>query len=141
MAVGMQKISGTFFNDVQIDEADGTVNWASAEGTPTDLDAGSTEIIQVVTLEIKYTWENASATGDLVIHTTKANSIGEVDLDRTETLRFTNPGDTDEHDGITLTIYDVEHLDVGIENEDAAYHCDVTITYTGHKLTGVTAAA
>ena len=133
MALGMTKLSNVTIESVE-SVAISSLEWASDTGG-TVLNAGSGERFANVNLQISVTF-NASATGDACLHIRKSANDGATE-NTDQTYARTIECDAGNTVVITHPVYDFDYLDIGIENEDAAYTLTYSAIYEGVKITGM----
>lgn len=134
MAEALQNFTHNFFTGKGVVVGDGLV-WASAESTPADLDALSTERFSEADVKISVIF-NASATGSIKIHSRKVEDANIA----TETIEILAPGSATAQVR-AWSFYGFSHLDIGIENADALSASVSVDIVSGVKVTGITAAA
>lgn len=136
MALAVQDFIHEFFSAKSIASGSGTINWASAEGTPADYESAATEKVMDAVIAIIATF-NASDTDNLQVHIRyKAGTIL-----KTYALTIEAPGSTTPQQVEYKIPGLVKDIDMGFEHDGSTYAISVDADIVdGTKLTGVTAA-
>lgn len=136
MALGLQDFIHEFFSTKSISTGSGTINWASAEGTPADYESGSTEKVDSCIVQVSATF-NASDTDNIIVHVRKLSGTNL----RTDHYTIEAPGSATAQK-LEFSVYGpFSDLDIGIEHEGSTYNVTIDADILdGTKITGVTAA-
>jgi hypothetical protein len=137
MSLGLQDFTHEFFSGKGISTGSGTINWASAEGTPADYNSGTTEKVEMAIIKVKASF-NSSDTDDITIHIRKLSATNL----QSETRVIEAPGSTIPQEVEIVIPGLFSDLDLGIEHAGSSYSVTIDADIVdGTKITGVTAAA
>ena len=136
MAIGLTQAKNVTILSSQSVASDQAIDWASDVGG-TVLNAADTERFQEVNIQVSVTFD-ASATGDVEIHTRKSVDDGTTeDTGGDETLSLIVPVSAGNTVNRTFSVYNFNYLDLGAKNLDTSYSATVSAQYDGLKLTGL----
>lgn len=135
MALGLARASGVVIESAE-SVATAAIEWASDTGG-TPINAASTEWWARVNIQVSVTF-NASATGDCILHLRKSTDNGTTeDTEDVGTYAMTIPVSAGNTVIKTISEFDFDYLDIGLENEDATYTATWSAKYDGFKITGM----
>jgi hypothetical protein len=135
MALGATRIVGTVIEAAEV-VAVSAIEWASDTGG-TPINASATEWFPAVNIQVSVTF-HASATKDCLVHLRKSTDNGTTeDTEDVSTYAMTIPVSAGNTVTKTIGEYNFDYLDIGLENEDAAYTATWSAKYDGYKITGM----